>query len=58
VNASIQFLAASLLTTGVGAAMIRIGARNGMLTVRGEGHRCPSCGRRVEGRHCARCGLR
>jgi hypothetical protein len=52
---TLQFLLVTLLTTGVGAAMIWLGIGKGMLRARTESHRCASCGRWIEGWHCPSC---
>jgi recombinational DNA repair protein RecR len=44
-----------LLTTGVGAAMIRLGLARGLLESRVPRRRCPSCGRLIEGAVCRVC---
>lgn len=44
-----------LLTTGVGAVMILVGLRRGLLRARSGGRRCPSCDRLIEGRVCRTC---
>lgn len=45
----------SLLTTAVGALMIRLGVTHGLLQPRRAARRCPSCGRLINGRVCATC---
>jgi hypothetical protein len=43
----------AVVTTGVGAAMIRLG--QGLLQPRKAPSRCPSCGRLIEGPLCRHC---
>jgi hypothetical protein len=43
------------LTTGVGAVMILVGLRRGLLEPRKAHRTCPFCGRRIDGRVCRRC---
>jgi hypothetical protein len=43
------------LTTGVGAVMILVGLRRGLLQHRKASRRCPSCGRLIDGPVCRRC---
>jgi len=45
----------SVLTTGVGAAMIRMAIGRGLLTARQEKRRCPSCGRLIRATVCSAC---
>jgi recombinational DNA repair protein RecR len=45
----------SLLTTAVGALMIRLGVTHGLLQPRRAARRCPSCGRLINGPVCATC---
>jgi hypothetical protein len=45
----------SLVTTAVGALMIRLGITRGLLQPRRAPRRCPSCGRLINGRVCATC---
>jgi len=44
------------LTTGVGAAMIRLGLSRGLLQLRNVEQRCPACGRLTRDHVCPRCG--
>jgi len=44
----------SVVTTGVGAAMIRMGVRRGLLEAR-QPRRCPACGRLMRDRVCRAC---
>lgn len=44
-----------LLTTAVGAAMVRMALQKRLLSSRAEPRRCASCGRRLDGRHCPNC---
>lgn len=39
-----------IVTTGVGAVMIRLGLARGLLESRNADRRCPSCGRLIDGR--------
>jgi hypothetical protein len=43
------------LTTGVGAVMILVGLRRGLLERRKAPRRCPSCGRVIDGPACKHC---
>jgi hypothetical protein len=43
------------LTTGVGAVMILLGLRRGLLEPRKARRTCPSCGRRIDGPVCRHC---
>ena len=43
-----------VVTTGVGAAMIRMGVRRGLLEAR-QPRRCPACGRLMRDRVCRAC---
>jgi recombinational DNA repair protein RecR len=43
------------LTTGVGAVMILVGLRRGLLEFRKARRTCPSCGRLIDGPVCRRC---
>ena len=43
------------LTTAVGAIMVRAGLARGMLETRRGERRCPSCGRLIRQRVCAKC---
>jgi hypothetical protein len=45
----------ALLTTAVGALMIRLGLTRGLLQSRRPTRRCPSCGRLINGHVCATC---
>jgi ABC-type branched-subunit amino acid transport system permease subunit len=45
----------SVLTTGIGAAMIRMAIGRGLLAARQEERRCPSCGRLIRVRVCRAC---
>jgi hypothetical protein len=45
----------SILTTGVGVVMIRLGLTQGLLQPRKQPRRCPSCGRLIAGRVCGVC---
>jgi hypothetical protein len=45
----------SLVTTAVGALMIRLGITRGLLQLRRQTRRCPSCGCLINGRVCATC---
>ena len=44
-----------LLTISVGALMIMLGLRHGLLQARAAGRRCPACDRLIEGRVCKTC---
>ena len=44
----------SVVTTGVGVAMIRMGVRKGLLEAR-QPRRCPACGRLMRERVCRAC---
>jgi recombinational DNA repair protein RecR len=44
-----------VVTTGVAAAMIRLGLDKGLLRQRRETRRCPSCGRLIDSRVCRVC---
>jgi hypothetical protein len=43
------------LTTVVGAVMILVGLRRGLLQPRKAARRCPSCGRLIDGPVCKHC---
>jgi len=45
----------ALVTTGVGAVMIRLGLDRGLLRLRNVPRRCPSCGRLIDGPACRHC---
>ena len=45
----------AVVTTGVGAVMIRLGLDRGLLQPRNVPRRCPSCGRLIDGRACRHC---
>lgn len=45
----------SLVTTGVGVVMIRLGLGRGLLERRHVPRRCPSCGRLIDGSVCGPC---
>ena len=45
----------ALVTTGVGAVMIRLGLDRGLLQPRNVPRRCPSCGRLIDGPACGHC---
>ena len=42
----------ALVTTGVGAVMIRLGLDRGLLQPRNVPRKCPSCGRLIDGPAC------
>jgi hypothetical protein len=44
-----------VVTTGVGAVMIRLGLDRGLLQPRNAPRRCPSCGRPIDGPACRHC---
>lgn len=44
----------ALITTGVGAAMVRMGLSRGLLAARAR-RRCPSCGRLLQAAVCDAC---
>jgi hypothetical protein len=45
----------TVVTTGVGAVMIRLGVTRGLLQPRKAPRRCPSCGRLIDGPACKHC---
>ena len=45
----------TVLTTGVGAVMIRLGLSRGVLHFRKVPRRCPSCGRLIDREVCGAC---
>jgi hypothetical protein len=45
----------AIVTTGIGAVMIRLGIDRGALVRRRASRRCPSCGRIIHGRVCELC---
>jgi hypothetical protein len=45
----------SIVTTGIGVAMIRMGIGRGLLAARQRPRRCPSCGRLVRAAFCRAC---
>jgi hypothetical protein len=45
----------AVVTTGVGAVMIRLGLGKGLLQLRNAPRRCPSCGRLIDGSACRHC---
>ncbi len=47
-----QLTMAFVVTTGVGFLMLVLGAEKHLLEWRRSPRRCPSCGRRIEGRTC------
>lgn len=50
-----QIALVALVTTGIGALMIRLGLDRGALMRRRATRRCPSCGRLIERRVCDTC---
>jgi recombinational DNA repair protein RecR len=48
-------LALTVVTAGVGYAMVRLGLSKGMLQARRASRRCPSCGRLIGGSVCRVC---
>jgi recombinational DNA repair protein RecR len=48
-------LALTVVTTGVGYLMVRVGLGKGMLQLRRASRRCPSCGRLIDGSRCRVC---
>ena len=50
-----QIALIALVTTGIGALMIRLGLDRGALVRRREPRRCPSCGRLIHYRVCQAC---
>jgi len=55
-GSQIPFVA--VVTTGVGALMIRLGLDRGVLVRRRGPRRCPSCGRLIAQRVCESCTRR
>jgi len=53
-----QIALVALVTTGIGALMIRLGLDRGALVRRREPRRCPSCGRLIHHRVCQVCASR
>jgi len=51
-----QFALLAVLTTGVGVVMSRLGLRRGVLRLRQESRRCPSCSKFIIGYTCPDCG--
>jgi hypothetical protein len=45
----------AVVTTGVGAVMIPLGLRQGLLQLRNAPRRCASCGRLIDGPACRHC---
>jgi hypothetical protein len=45
----------AVVTTGVGAVMIRLGLGQGLLQPRKAHRRCQSCGRLIDGPACRHC---
>jgi len=45
----------AVVTTGVGAVMIRLGLDRGLLQPRNAPRRCPSCGRLIDDAACRHC---
>jgi hypothetical protein len=43
------------LTAAAGLAMLRMGLRRNVLSVRSSSHRCASCRRRIETPYCPHC---
>jgi hypothetical protein len=55
-NGLLQHLALlSVVTTGVGAAMVQMGLNRGRLEARRRARRCPSCGRLMPAAVCDAC---
>ena len=50
-----QLAVLAAMTTGAGAAMIRLGVGEGLLRFRKAARRCPSCDRLIEERVCPTC---
>jgi hypothetical protein len=50
-----QIALVAIVTTGIGAVMIRLGIDRGALVRRRVSRRCPSCGRIIHGRVCEVC---
>jgi hypothetical protein len=50
-----QIALVAILTTGIGAVMIRLGPDRGGLVRRRASRRCPSCGRIIQRRVCEVC---
>jgi len=48
-------LALTVVTTGVGYLMVRVGLGKGMLQPRRASRRCPSCSRLIDGSVCRVC---
>lgn len=48
-------LALTVVSTGVGYVMVRLGLGKGMLQPRKASRRCPSCGRLIDGSLCRVC---
>jgi hypothetical protein len=46
------------LSVGVGAVMVRMGLRSGLISARNPPRRCPSCGKLLQSRACAHCTRR
>jgi hypothetical protein len=56
-SVTIQFLVVTVISTGVGVVMARLGVRKGVLVPRASRRRCPSCGRLLSQRGCEHCGV-
>jgi hypothetical protein len=52
---SAQIVLVAIVTTGIGAVMIRLGMDRGALVRRRASRRCPSCGRIIQHRVCEAC---
>lgn len=50
-----HLFADSALTIAAGFAMLRMGLRKNVLSVRSHSRRCASCGRRIETPYCPHC---
>ena len=48
-------LALTVVSTGVGYVMVRLGLGKGILQPRKASRRCPSCGRLIDGSLCRVC---
>ena len=54
---TMQFLVVTVISTGVGVVMARLGVRKGLLVPRALRRHCPSCGRLLSRRGCEHCGV-
>lgn len=54
-GAGSQLVFVAVVTTGIGAVMIRLGLNRDLLVRRRSRRRCPACGRLIEHRVCEVC---